>query len=242
MNDLTMEDVTTFLIFLLRTRRADVDAIPAAAALAPTLDTTLGEVEALPPESFGEKPNAEELKTVDDHHDGIGLALFYLALAYRACPTASAEAKQAAKLILDRYVPSRGHLRATYATEAARAKSRQAPLAADKPTLDHLPVEGGTAHDWATTYVEDGLKLDALLFGRADQTGTRTPASRLRVQAIGEVGTLRDTIAQALRRTPDGGRAVDKWLFGYLDLLADMRGRGSKEPTPPPPPVPNPAG
>jgi len=42
---------------------------------------------------------------------------------------------------------------------------------------------------------------------------------------------VRDVLSEA----PDQGASVDKRLFAYLDLLADMRDRGSAEPTPPPP-------
>lgn len=241
MNKLLLTDVLSFLIFLLRTNRAALDAVPAAAGLTPTLEVTLTEIEALPPESFGGAPNAEQLASVDGRHDGNGESLYYLALAYKASPLASAAAKEAAQLIIDAYVPGKNHLRASYATEASRAETRQSKLAAHQPVLDRIPVEGGTAHAWVSAYVEAGVDLSTLLSGRADALGARGPAMHLRGDAISDLRVLRETIARSLRRTPDAGAAVDHDLFGYLDLLAAMRDSGSEDPTPAAPVVPSPA-
>ena len=49
-----------------------------------------------------------------------------------------------------------------------------------------------------------------------------------------EIGRSRAASHDALIDTPDQGRAVDKRLFAYLDLRAELRKRGSNEPTPPP--------
>ncbi len=156
----------------------------------------------------------------------------------RISPKASADAKAAAQLILDDYVPSKQHLQASYATEAARAETRRRKLPDDKGSLDHIPVEGGTAHDWASAYIEAGVELDLLLSGRADAKGTRTDAAALRLDAISDIRVLRELVARALRRSKDGGAKADHDLFGYLDLLAAMRDRGSQDPTPPPPTPP----
>ena len=64
--------------------------------------------------------------------------------------------------------------------------------------------------------------------------GARTPAGALRAQAIGQIGRFRSAVRDALSDTPDQGRAVDKRLFAYLDLLEGLRNRGSNEPTPAP--------
>ncbi len=239
MNNLTFNDVMAFLIYLLGVpKRAELDAIDAAKPFATMLDQTLTDMQAVPPETYGGAPNAEQLDVTDEKHDGAGKALYFLALAYQASPDASADAKATAKLILDSYVPGKSHLRASYATEAARAQTRQSKLATDKEVLDRIPVEGGTAHAWASTYVQAGVELGMLLSGRADATGTRSDAGNIRGQAIHDIGVLRELIARALRRTPDAAKKADHDLFGYLDLLAAMRDRGSNDPTPPPPAPP----
>jgi len=92
-----------------------------------------------------------------------------------------------------------------------------------------------------SAYVSAGVELSGLLSGRADATGNRTDAASLRGDAMSEVRVLRELLAKALRRTPDGGRAVDHRLFHYLDTLAAMRAGGSASPTPPAPADPPPA-
>ena len=83
--------------------------------------------------------------------------------------------------------------------------------------------------------MEAGAALAPLLEGRADAKGTRSTAATLRAQAIGQTNRFRGAVRDALSDTPDQGAAVDKRLFAYLDLLADMRDRGSVEPAPPAP-------
>lgn len=176
-----------------------------------------------------------ELSDTDERHDGYGEALFHLAHAYLAVPTASAEAKATARYLLDNFVPHKAHLRASYATEADRAERRRPRLETDRAVLDRLPVEGGTAHGWAAGYIEAGAELGVLLSGRVDATPDRSPASMLRGRAIAQVNRMRQIIGDELDATPDRLRPIDQRCFGYFDLLADMRARGSKDPTPPAP-------
>lgn len=242
MANLRLQDLIAFLLFFLGPkRRPALDAIPAAQDyVANTLDPTLADIQALPPEHFGGEANAEQLAETDVVHDGFGLALMYLALAYLSLPTASAGAKTAARLILDYYVPNKRHLRAAYATEVTRAHASEARMDADKPVLDALPVEGGTSHLWVRGFVDAGLLLGDLLSGRSDAQGGRGPAGKLRLQAISEIVTLRQMLAKMWARLPDGGAKNDHYFFGYLDTLADLRDSGSKA-APPPPPAEDPA-
>src|SRR5690606_26290455 len=79
MNPLTLHDYMSFLDFLLRKRRAEIDDIPVAREYASsTLDATLADLEALPAEQFGGTPNAQMLSDVDGIHDAHGEALHYL--------------------------------------------------------------------------------------------------------------------------------------------------------------------
>jgi len=212
-----------------------VDAITDAAGGARTLDRMRAKLEALPAEVKGGLTNAEELSEGDGVHDGFGTALWYLAHAYLVLPTATPESRAAARYVITTFIPERRELSDSFATEAARAKSREPALTSGRPQLDVLPVVGGTSHLWASGFVDAGLALAPLLEGRADAKGTRTAARPLRVQAIAQIGRFRGAVRDALSDTPDQGLAVDKRLFGYLDLLADMRDRGSVQPTPPPP-------
>lgn len=237
MNYLTLHDVIAYLVYLLGPKRRDaLNAIEVARIFAAdTLDPTLTALQALPAEDYGGTPNADQIAEVDAVHDGNGLALMYLALSYKASPLASKEAKATADLILEKWVPNKAHLKVRLATQIGRAETRRPMLDSDKAALDRLPVEGGTAHAWATGYVEAGLELGVLLADRASKDGIRGTAPDLRREAIGDVIHLRESIAKALRRTPDRGREQDRYFFGYLDHLAGLRESGSKAPTPPPP-------
>jgi hypothetical protein len=55
-----------------------------------------------------------------------------------------------------------------------------------------------------------------------------------------ELSLLREVVREALAASPDRAAAVDNHVFGYVDMVADMRARGSTEPTPKPPADPNP--
>ena len=241
MNKLTLNDVIQFLYFLLFTRRTEVNAIADVAGGANVLDRTYVKLAALPPELGGGATNAEALESGDSLHDGFGLALWYLAHAYLAAPNATPQARAGAQYILANFITERRELNDSFATEAGRAATRQPKLVEGRTQLDALPVEGGTAHLWATAYIDAGMSLAPLLQGRADAKGARTPAGALRAQAIGQIGRFRAAIHDALIDTPDQGHAVDKRLFAYLDLLAELRNRGSNEPTPPPVDVAPPA-
>ena len=235
MHKLTFDDVVVFLTFLLITRRVEVDAVTDAAGGARALDRTLAKLVALPAEVKGRLTNADALADGDDVHDGFGTALWHLAQAYLALPTASPQARAAARYVVATFIPERRELGDSFATEARRATGRVPALTTGRPQLDVLPVEGGTSHLWASGFVEAGAALAPLLEGRADAKGTRSTAATLRAQAIGQTNRFRGAVRDALSDTPDQGAAVDKRLFAYLDLLADMRDRGSVEPTPPPP-------
>lgn len=235
MNKLTFGDVDVFLEFLLVTRRAEVDAVTDAAGGARALDRMRAKLLGVPSQVAGGLTNAEALSEGDGVHDGFGTALWHLGQAYLALPNATADARAAAQYLLTTFIPERRQLGEAYATEAARAKGRQSALTDGRAQLDVLPVVGGTSHLWASSFVEAGVALAPLLEGRADAKGTRSAAAILRVQAIGLINRFRGSVRDALSDTPDQGAAVDKRLFGYLDLLSSMRERGSTEPTPKPP-------
>ncbi len=239
MSKATLNDVRVFLEHLLKgSPRAELDGISAAAGYAAVTERTLASIEALPPALLGGAPNAEELETADTRHDGLGDALLYLGKAILAHPGTTAEQKAAARFIHRAIVPSRGSLRASYASEAAQAAERRPKVDAEKDTLKRLTVVGSDAYAWATAFLDAGATLATLLAARADALGDRSPAGALRSKAIGQIGTLRQIVADALETEPAAARKADADLFGFYDVLAGMRERGSTEPTPPPPDAP----
>ena len=110
MHKLTINDVVMFLTFLLITRRVEVDAVTDAAGGARALDRTLAKLVALPAEVKGRLTNAEALSDGDGVHDGFGTALWYLAQAYLALPTATPEARAAAQYVIATFIPERREL------------------------------------------------------------------------------------------------------------------------------------
>lgn len=236
MSKATLNDVKVYLTHLLTgSRRTEVDAIAAAAGYALVMAGTLGEIQALPPALLGGTPNAEALGAADIRHDGLGNALFYLAKAVLAHPDSTADQKEAARFVLEKVIASRRELSAAYATEAARAAERRPGVEAGRSILERLTIFATNAYAWATSFLDAGGMLATLLAGRADAKVDRSPAAGLRAKAIGQIGTLRQIVADAHANDPTLARQLDARLFGFYDLLADMRERGSTEPTPPPP-------
>lgn len=243
MSKLTLHDTTLYLAHVLRgPLRAELDAIaPAGGYAATVLDETLGSIEALPPALLGGTPNAEALEAADLRHDGFGNALFYLSQAILAYPDVTAEQKESAKFILEKVIAARSELRAAYSTEAARSAERRPGVDAARPTLERVTLFTTNAYAWATSFLDAGASIGSLLSGRADAQVDRSPAGLLRAVAIGQIGTLRQIVADTSRSNPTQARRLDHLFFDYYDLLSDMRERGNTEPAAPPPPDPAPA-
>lgn len=239
MSKATLNDTKVYLEDLMNgPRRAALDAIAAAAGYAPIMAGTLGEIQALPPAVLGGAPNAEALEAADIRHDSIGLALHYLALAVLAHPDSTAEQKESARFIQTKVVASKRELHSAFATEAARASERRPAIEAGRSILERITIFATNAYQWATSFLDAGGLLASLLAGRADAKADRSPAAGLRTKAIGQIGTLRRIVADAHANDPTAARLADAQLFGFWDLLTDMRERGSTEPTPKAPPLP----
>lgn len=241
MNKLTLNDIRAFLVFILRTRRAELDAVVDVAGNARVLDRMLAQLEALGPEALGGAVNADDLATTDTRHDAIGNAIADVAEGHANNPLLSAEIRDAARAALALLVPSRRQLSASYGSEASRAAERRPRVEASRARLELIKTADGNLYGWALAFLDAGDQIGVLLSGRADTRGERTTAPALRTTAIGKVGRLRSAVADALEEDADNARRVDNRLFAYLDLLASMRDRGSNEATPPPPPDPAPA-
>lgn len=240
MTKLTLHDLLMVLRHVLRTRRAEVDAIAAARGIAADLlDTTLARLEAIPA-ALESKPNVVELGDVDAEHDGYARAVRLVLEAILVLPSSTDAQRSQARSILERFVPTPGQLRASYVAEAARAAERRPKIEAARSELEAIQVPFGNLHGWLSAYVERGARLSELLEGRADATPDRSEVQALRGRAIGQLSLLREVVREALAASPDRAAAVDNQVFGYVDMVADMRARGSTEPTPKPPADPNP--
>lgn len=241
MNKLTLADLVMALRHLLRTRRAEIDAIGAARGLAADLlDPTLARLEAIPA-ARETTPNVVELADVDAEHDGYARAARLVLEAVLSLPSSTEAQRTQARTLLETFVPTSGQLRASYAAEAARAAERQPKVEAARTELEAIQVPNGNLYAWLTAYVARGARLAVLLEGRADATPDRSEVQLLRGRAISQLSILREVVRDALSATADRGAATDTRLFGYIDLLAGMRAGGSTAPTPAPPADPSPA-
>ncbi len=233
-------DLRLALEDLLQTqRRNHLLLTPSGRAYAPRLDRTLTDILSLPGAALDSgTPLAEALGHVDARHDGFGAALWHLCHAYLALPDAPPEVRAAAERIVAAFVPERRELTASYATEAARARTHRPKLTELATDLALLPVSGGdTAATWASEFVAAGDGIDDLLSGRAtimaESTGVSgAQAGALRSRALGVVNRARAAIRDDIEDDPTLPRNLDALIFGYLDLL-DRRPAGGPRPAPP---------
>ena len=238
MTTLTLIDTRSVLRHMLIDKQAVLAAVPGIEGVVLVTRRVFDKIEALPAEVVG-LLNTVELRTLDDVHDGWGMSIWYACHAVLSAPTASAAAKQAAQWTLTNFIPERRELQASFVTEASRARDREVKLTEGRAMLESIPVvDGGTLYHWAQAFIEAGMGLDPLLHGRAEGRVDRSEAGKLRGQAIARIARLREVIGDVLAETPDGGAKVLQDLFGYGDLLVDMRKRGDTSPTPKPPVAP----
>lgn len=187
------------------------------------------EINGLPTAMTGGRAFADELAAADDEHDGLGYALWHLTEAYIRSPRSSTEMVETAMRIRDAFVPEISSLQASYADEAAAAAQRKAHLKTLETELKQLPVDGGTAYDWAAAFVTAGEKLSALLSQRADaESLTRKNAQILRSETVGILNDLRRAIAREKKRNAFLPANIDELIFGYFDVLEANRDRAAK--------------
>ena len=237
MTTLTLVDVRSSSRYLFIDKHAVLAAVEGIGGLVRVARRTYDKVEALPPELIG-LLNSGELKALDGVHDGWGMGVWNVCHGALSAPTASAELKHIAQWTLTHFIPEKRELQASFVTEATRARDREPKLAEGRAMLETVPMpDGGTLYQWVHSFLEAGKGLDPLLHGRAEARVDRSEAGKLRGQLIGQIARLREVIGDVLEETPDHGAAVLQSLFGYYDMLVEMRRSGSEDPTPPPPAI-----
>lgn len=193
------------------------------------LSVQLDEINALPEAMTSNRAFDEELAAADMKHDGLGYALWHLTEAYIRAPHSSSEIVEIALRVRDAFVPEITALQASYADEAAAAALRKNNLAVFEADLKRLPIDGGTAYDWAAAFVTAGESLSTLLDQQASAEGyTRKNAQLLRYETIGILNDLRRAIAREQKRNSFLPENIDELIFGYFDTLEENRERATK--------------
>jgi len=156
------------------------------------------------PEVLTSTPYKVELRTTDGRHDRFGRLIYFTTEACFQDPNASAEMVAAAQQIREAFIPSLDELTDSYATEAERAVKRKPLLLSLGDVLKKftLPWDANrTLLDVATSFVEEGEKLNGLLNDRADvPKGVRTQALILRSKAMAILNRLRKDLKKEVAR------------------------------------------
>ena len=221
-----MTDISLGLDDLLTKRHAALVSTHAGKGQEQVLTAQRNDIAALPETSPRGRAFTEEIASADEDHDGFGYALWHLTEAILRAPNSTPEMRQAAQHVRDAFIPATTALQASYADEAAAARSRKGKLVDVKADLEALPIPGGgTAYDWAVAFLAAGEKLSELLSNRADaEAVTRKNAQLLRSETIGILNDLRRAIAREKRRNPSLPDDIDAQIFGYLDDLEERVG------------------
>lgn len=219
---LGFEDLFTKRIGALTSTKAGAGQVEVLAA-------QRSEVSALPLAMTG-RAFVDELSVMDDEHDGFGYALWYLTEAYVRAPRTKPETVAAARRVREAFIPDTTVLQSSYADEAARAGTHKGKIAEYADDLKMLPIDGGTAYDWALGFIAAGEKLSELLSKRADIEGqSRQNAQALRSETVGMLNDLRRAIAREKKKgggtLPDD---IDTQIFGYFDTLEENRAHAAR--------------
>ena len=222
---LNLTDIALGLDDLLGKRHAALVSTHAGKGQEQMLIAQRNDVAALPEPTTRSRAFTDEIGAADDDHDGFGYALWHLTEAVLRAPNTKPETRLAAQRVRDAFIPATTALQASYADEAAAARTRKDKLVEFKKDLDALPIpDGGTAYDWAVAFLAAGEKLSELLSNRADaEAVTRKNAQSLRSETIGILNDLRRAIAREKKRNPALPDDIDAQIFGYLDDLEERR-------------------
>lgn len=233
---LLLADLKVFLPDLLGKKRPLLEPTNTGKTYLPLLEQQLAAIDALPPSVDAGTPLADDLAKRDAEHDGFGAAAWFMVEAYARCPGASDQQRAAAVRIRTHFIPKLSELQATFVTEASRARTRKALLAAHEADLTLFPVAGGgTLLDWVTAYLDAGIGLSELLSDRADMPlDSRAGAGTLRTKTLGILARMRGALSDEVQTDKSLPRDLEAQVFAFMDQLEATRRAPKKaaKPTP----------
>lgn len=182
------------------------------------------------PEVLTSTPYKVELRTTDGRHDRLGRLIYFITEACFQDPNASPEMVAAAQKIRDEFIPTLDELTDSYATEAERALQRKPLLSSLGEVLKKFALPWNASQtllDVATSFVEEGEKLNGLLNDRADvPRGVRAQALTLRNKAMAVLNRLRKDLQKEIARDMSLPRDLEHRVFGFFDTLHAMESAG----------------
>jgi hypothetical protein len=221
---LTLRDIELVLIDLLEKRTAALELSRIGLGYKPGLAELRRQIAEVP-ETLKGKPLVDQLTEADQLHDAYGLCLWHYGQAMDAVPGLVSDLRASIARILERLVPERGALTASYVDEATDAKRHRGELAELEADLRHFPLPGDrTLYDVAEGFIAKGEQIGELLSQRTDIAAvTRTSLRQLRSRAMGFMMRMREAISDELLIRSELPRDLDAQIFGYLDEIAARR-------------------
>lgn len=188
----------------------------------------------------GNRPLAKDLGTADDHHDGLGNAIWLFTEALKTHPGVDSAIRDKAARIQAQFIPSLAMLQAKYKKEAQIAAANRAKLADMQADMQNIPTpDGRTVYDWVVEFLDSGDQIAALLEGRskveADEPGVELVLNRTR--ALSLVTKARALVAEEAEKSAKLPKNAEAIIFGYFDTLATFRSTAKNDDQAPPPPV-----
>jgi hypothetical protein len=203
----------------------------------------LEQLEAVAPDfSKDALPLAEQLRALDEVHDGhLRAAHFYLR-AVEALPDLDDARKAAVARIREGLLPSLEVVRLPYADQLAQASGLRGNLDGLRDELALFPTHEGDLGAWISAAFDAAAQMEALLVERthAELAGARSSKEvdvrYVRGRALGVLGAVRASIPMELKRRPELARDVEEVLFRHLDRFAESRLLAQGAATAPPAP------
>lgn len=220
--NLSIADLVRGLRDLLAERHEALALVDGNGIYMKTLSGGLVALEALP-ESMQALPLKELLALTDGAFDRDALVLHKLRELAELLVDPTTAAESAAQ-VFAKLAPA-GITRRSYSDEAAHAyRQRQTPTT-HRALLESFKFPDKNAPDafvLAERFIQNGIKLDALISGRAGVVSgpdDHTGAGAARKQALEALADLRRHVARAVGTMTDLPRDLDDQIFGHLDEL-----------------------
>lgn len=185
-------------------------------------------------------PLAEQLRALDELHDGHLRATHFYLRAVEALPNLDEPRKAALARIREGLLPSLEVVRLPYADQLAQASGLRGNLDGLRADLALFPTHEGDLGGWIAAAFDAAAQMERLLAQRAtSEVAQRAEqsafgeVSQARLRALGVLGAVRASIPLELKRRPELSKNVEDEVFRLLDNLASTRANAAQTPAAP---------